>query len=178
VPTASPETLAAWSLPLGGPTAAEGLLGLLAAGPAPDPSPPDPSRRADPTAPVDPHHASPTERRTQPAREEPARPTIAHLDPAGRSGTVRPESPPDDARVRAGGGAAPVGTGGGGDGPATRLPIALPAAGLPETRAPEPEPATLVLAGVGLDRNDDLPGLADKLRRILADEARRHGLDV
>jgi hypothetical protein len=136
VPTASPETLAAWSLPLGGPTAAEGLLGLLAA------------------------------------------PTIAHLDPAGRSGTVRLESPPDDARVRAGGGAAPVGTGGGGDGPATRLRIALPAAGLPETRAPEPEPATLVLAGVGLDRNDDLPGLADKLRRILADEARRHGLDV
>jgi hypothetical protein len=49
---------------------------------------------------------------------------------------------------------------------------------LPGTRAAEPAPPTPVLAGVGLDRNDDLPGLADQLRRILEDEARRHGLDV
>jgi hypothetical protein len=50
-------------------------------------------------------------------------------------------------------------------------------AGLRETRAAEPVPA-LALAGAGLDAADDLPGLADKLRRILEDEARRHGLDV
>jgi hypothetical protein len=177
VPTASPETLAAWSLPLGGPTAAEGLLGLLAAGPARDPGPRDPSRRVQPTAPVDPQRTSPGERRTEPAREEPSRLTVAHLDAARRSGTAWPESRADEPHVRAGGGAAPAGTGGGGDGPAAHPPLALLTAGLPETRAAEPVPA-LVLAGAGLDAADDLPGLADKLRRILEDEARRHGLDV